>query len=143
MAFVFIGVIFLGFCLKDTQTNNMKLYATTVADHERTKFYISKIEEYEEESGKEITQVAFTADTSPTWSYSDYSEGSDTTTAPNTSVYYPAWSRDSVLIVGLGREIKQINNIPESVLEIWEGKNWDSLDEQVVCIGNVAYIILY
>lgn len=129
------------FSLKDVQINNMRLYAGNVADYERSKFYLEQMEEYEKETGNDITQVYFWTDENPTWCYRDYSNASTRTPG---SVYEYTWSRNAVLSLMSGKVIKEIENIPDTVLKEWEGKNWDTLDEeQVICIGNRAYIALY
>lgn len=138
-------VIFTLICIKDIQTNNMKLYATNIADFERTKFYVSQIADYEEKTGYEITEVGFWIDANPTWVYSDFSIGNDRTTFPNRSAYESVWARAEILSVISGKNIYTLlEEIPKSVLKKWEGKDWDSLNnEQVICIGNKAYIALY
>lgn len=143
MVFVALCVVFLSLSLKDAQINSMKLYAGNVADYERSRFYLERMEEYEEETGNDITEVAFWADGEPTWRYGDYSGEHDTTANPGT-LYEAKWSRNAVLSLMAGKEMKLINDIPDVVLEKWEGKNWDSLnEEQVICIGSRAYIALY
>ena len=141
--FAAVCVIFLSLSLKDTQINSMKLYAGNVADYERSRFYLERMEEYEKKTGNDITEVGFWADGAPTWRYGDYSEGHDPAGNPGT-LYEAGWSRNAVLSLMAGKEIELIKDIPDAVLEKWEGKNWDSLnEEQVICIGSRAYIALY
>lgn len=144
--FFAVCVFFWGICLKDAQTNAMKLYAANVMDYERTQFYLTQIEKYENETGNKITDVGILADESPTWYYSDFSGGDDSTTFPKGSVYEATWSRDIMVALVSGEKlgIESIDNIPDIIVENWKGKNWNGLDEeQVICIKNKAYIILY
>lgn len=116
------------------------LYKTNAMDTMRAELMANAIEEYEQESGNVVENVAFHADDAPMYSY----PGIHSSYESNRSALNVSWSDIYVLNTVSGRNFQQVDYPDDLYEEQYAGKNWDIWsDEQITFLGDTAYIILY
>lgn len=121
-----------------------KLYKQQVIvntiDQENVRFYFSIIEEYEAHTGIAITKLARGFDQNPTYVLPD-------TMSPksmNDRAMETSWGFRDIFPFVTGRRFDMVDFDPHVFKEYFEGKDWDTISrDQVVCIGNTAYIVWY
>lgn len=113
---------------------------TNTVDQQDAAFYYSKIEQYEEQTGQEIKNIAYTEDASFTWSVPEV-------IAPksiNNRAYDTSWGRREIIRFVSGRQFNIVEFDENIYEEYFKGKDWDLVSEkQIKCIGDTAYIVLY
>lgn len=121
-----------------------KLYKEQVivntVDQADTKFYYSRIRKYEIESGTEITKIAKGYDAKPT----QVLPGTTSPKSINDRAMETTWGFRDIFPFVTGRRFDVVEFEPAVYEKYFAGKDWDELsEEQVVCIGDTAYIVYY
>ncbi len=117
---------------------------TNALDEQYSYAVIDAISDYEAETGEQVTKIACTVDTNPTYSYYGYVD--TTVYDTNISAITVSWSAPFMINYYSGSRFEIINNVDPEVYETYfSGKNWDEFNaaEQVICIDDTAYIISY
>lgn len=105
-----------------------------------TKFYYSRIRKYEIESGTEITKIAKGYDAKPT----QVLPGTTSPKSINDRAMETTWGFRDIFPFVTGRRFDVVEFEPAVYEKYFAGKDWDELsEEQVVCIGDTAYIVYY
>lgn len=124
--------------------SSTKLYKEQIIvntiDQADTKFYYSLIRKYETESETEITKIARGYDTNPT----RVLPGTTSPKSINDRAMETSWGFRDIFPFVTGRRFDVVEFDPEVYEQYFAGKDWDVLsEEQVVCIGDTAYIVYY
>lgn len=109
-------------------------------DQADTKFYYSLIKKYELETGVEVTKIARGFDTNPTRVLS----GTTSSKSINERAMNTSWGFRDIFPFVTGRRFDVAEFDSAVYDQYFAGKDWDVLsEEQVVCIGDTAYIVYY
>ena len=97
------------------------------------------ISEYEEETGKQITEISIYHDKSIQYSYPELKASGDM----NIKAYSADWCVPKIIQLYTGRNLITIEN-DENLKNEFLQKNWDVFDEeQIVFQDNILHICLY
>lgn len=109
-------------------------------DQADTKFYYSLIKKYEFETGIEVTKIARGFDTNPTQVLS----GTTSPKSINDRAMDTSWGFRDIFPFVTGHRFDVAEFDSAVYDQYFAGKDWDVLsEEQVVCIGDTAYIVYY
>ncbi len=113
---------------------------TNRIDREDALAYYRLIQDYEESTGITVTKVAWHYDMYFTWTLPGVIHAG----ALNDRAYCAAWSRREIFPYAVGRRFEIVPFGEDLYERYFADRNWDSFDrEQVMIIGDTAYIVLY
>lgn len=120
-------------------TNNI---ATNRLDENCAHQIETKIEEYQNSTGIEITKIATINDESPTYSYDGIQY---VTHDMNIRGLVVSWGDVNLINYYCNRNYEKTSMLDEVYTLYFEGKNWDSLvlDEQAVFLDDTLYLAMY
>lgn len=94
---------------------------------------------YEEETGTQITKIAFYQDQTPSYTYSGIKASGDI----NIKALYPNWSARAVINYYTNRNLVEIEK-NENIEKDFKEKNWNYFDnEQVLIVGDTLHLCIY
>lgn len=129
-------------CLFLYKTNRLSLdlVKTNEMDKQLSRMVVNYVEEYEKNSGIEVSQIAYCDDTSVTWAYDDIYCGYDL----NVRGWTINWCVPSMIRFYTGKNF-QLTEMSELVYnEKFRGKNWDYFSfEQLYIKENVLYVCVF
>ena len=120
-----------------TSHHQRNLLKTNELDEAWANAVLQSIYDYEEESGITVSQIAFCQDEDPVFKYFTYTYSE--------SAMSRSWAQDSILNVYRREDhvlLTKVDMPEEIIAEYYAGKDWNetSIEEQVVIIGDTAYI---
>ena len=103
-------------------------------------FYYTEIENYEKQTGNTVTKLAWGFDSNPT----TILPGTVSPKSINDRVMETPWGRREIMPFLFDRRFEIVEMPPDIWAEYFVDKNWDVLsEEQVVCIGDTAFVVWY
>lgn len=113
---------------------------TNAVDQRDARFYYEQMREYERSTGNEIKNVAYKRDES----YTEALPGVIATKSINERAFSTPWAQREIIRLLEGK-ILRVVPFDDQIYNTWfYGKDWETLsDEQVKCVGDTAYIMLY
>ena len=144
---IFIQLLVFSFVMigyRITNIISVNTFITNTIEQENTKFYLDTIKVYEKNTGKKILNIALAKDEIFTEKFGDYRYSPDRI---NERVYerlLEAKSETSIFQYLGESNLKRVEMPDEIYIKYFSGKNWNELSqEQIICIGDTAYICLY
>lgn len=123
-----------------TQFVASSLFSTNITDQEVVKLYYREVEKYERKTGIKVEYIATTKDARPMWKYKDVINSINM----NNRALLTDWAFTPLMNFSTGRNFSPKAMDKDIYEQYFEGKNWDNFDpEQVVIVGNTAYIAIY
>lgn len=117
-------------------------YMSNVLDRETAVLIDQKLDEYEQETGQKVAHIAWTQDSNPTISYPEVRyHGSQL----GVKILQVNYSYNFLIDYVSGRNLDNVDMPQEIFDRYFAGKNWDALDldEQLVIVGDTAYLAVY
>lgn len=103
-------------------------------------FYYTEIENYEKQTGNTVTKLAWGFDSNPT----NILPGTVSPKSINDRVMETPWGRREIMPFLFDRRFEIVEMPPDIWAEYFVDKDWDVLsEEQVVCIGDTAFVVWY
>lgn len=113
---------------------------TNAVDQANVRYYAAMINAYEDESSIQITKLAFQYDAAYTWVLPDVLSSKSI----NARAFSNSWAYIPIFQLTTGRTFELVDMPDDIYQDYFYGKNWDTLsEEQIICIGDTAYIALY
>lgn len=135
-------LLLLNFAVNYRYTNLIYegLAETNRVDQEEARYYYRLIHQYEEETGTEITDLAWHYDENPT----KYLPGVISGKTINMRAYSANWSRREIFPFTVGRRFQIVPFEEDLYEQYFAGKDWDGPSEdQLLFLGDTVYIVLY
>lgn len=132
-------IVFNIYIMQDMAANEQAINAV---DLQEAKEVANEIWKYESETGNLITKIAMGYDSQPV------SRGMNTRYVDDQlgkRIMATGYSSKSLISYAIGRQLLPADMSEEIYQEYFEEKNWNCMaaDEQVVCVEDTAYVIVY
>lgn len=128
---IFLGIQFVSF-----MEYSIDNYIVNKLDRQNVEQIQTKILQYEKETGKQITKIAFYEDKNPNYTYPDVKATGDM----NLKALYKDWSELRVIGYYTGRDLKQTEKNTE-IQKGFKEKDWNYYnDEQLIFEGEVLHL---
>ncbi|WP_302326955.1 glucosyltransferase domain-containing protein [Enterocloster lavalensis] len=113
---------------------------TNAVDQRDAQFYYEQIREYENLTGCEVKNVAYKRDEN----YTEVLPGVIAAKSINERAFSTPWAQREIIRLLEGK-ILRVVPFDDHIYDSWfYGKDWETLsNEQVKCVGDTAYIMLY
>ena len=113
---------------------------TNAVDQRDAQFYYEQIREYENLTGCEVKNVAYKRDEN----YTEVLPGGIAAKSINERAFSTPWAQREIIRLLEGK-ILRVVPFDDHIYDSWfYGKDWETLsNEQVKCVGDTAYIMLY
>lgn len=124
------------------QTNKLSLDLIRVneVDKEISHIVVDYVEQYEQKTGIEVTEMAYCRDDSVTWTYRDIFCGYDL----NIRGWAVDWCVQEMIRFYTGRNFQKTDMPARIYKTYFAGKDWDCFSfEQIQIEGNVLYVCAY
>lgn len=113
---------------------------TNAVDQRDAHFYYEQIRKYEKLSGHEVKNVAYKRDEN----YTSVLPGVIASKSINERAFSTPWAQREIIRLLEGKALTVVPFSEQVYTTYFYGKDWETLsEEQVKCIGDTAYIMLY
>lgn len=136
---IILAIIFLFIQLTSFIKYGIDGYIVNYEDKQNTMKIISKITEYEEQTGNIITKIAFYQDKNPNYTYQNIKSSGDI----NIKALYPTWSAKDIINFYSKRKLEIVESNIE-IKQIFSQEQWDNYSqEQMIFEKDTIHLCLY